>query len=483
MLSRPRARFAAALVTAVLAVAGVISIPATAAPMRLPISEVRMVNYYPASHGWSAMWTRWDAAEFDRDMARLAGLGANSVRLIVQSGAFGFPTPSATMQQRLAEAVRIADRHRLAVQLTLFDWFSSYGEIDASKRWASAVLAPYAADHRVWSVELQNELPVENPLAVTWAAALLPHLGDRTTAPVTVSVNGDPARLRSLKSLLGAARPDFWSYHYYDQVQASGAYQAFAAAKAHAAPLPLYIGETGVDTQLRSGEDKAAAYARQDHYFRTVFTAARANGLPAPAPWTLWDFAPGSYPGRQWAGQYAFGLYQLDGTAKLAAATVRAAFAGQPLGTGVNNSFENGAATPAQWSRYLPEAASFAVDTTVARTGSRSVRFSRSLGSPTGWPSIWTTPVQPIRPGATYTAAVWAKGRDVTGVNRVGLSWYDSNRRYLGVSASPAMAAGTSDWRQLVARGVAPTGAAVVAIHLQTTRNTGTVWFDDVTFG
>jgi hypothetical protein len=491
---RATPRTLVALLVAALATVALAAVPATAAkrtastatasPTRLPLEQVRLLNYYPAGHGWAAMWTGWDAAEFDRDMARVASLGANSVRLIIQTSAFGFPTPTATMRDRLKQAVNVAAKHGLSVQLTLFDWFSSFSDITGSKAWASAVLKPFADDARVFSVELQNELNVDNPAAVTWAAAMLPHLRAVTSAPTTVSVNGRPARLATLKTLLGTVSPHFWSYHYYDQVLGSGADNAFAAAKAVAAPLPLHIGETGVDTVPRLGEDATTADARQDHFYRTVFTAARAQGLPAPSPWTLTDFVQGSYPGQQWAGQYSFGLFRLDGTAKPAAATVRQAFTGAPLGADFNGSFETASAThPAEWTQYLAPLTSIAVDRTTARTGTNSVRFSASLGDATGWPSLWTTPIEAIQPGRSYTATVWAKGVDVAGVNRLGLTWYRADGSYIGVAPSASVTLGTSDWQQLTATGVAPADAAMVAIQLQTTRNTGSVWFDDVTFG
>jgi hypothetical protein len=313
---------------------------------------------------------------------------------------------------------------------------------------------------------------------------MLPYLQSITASPTTVSVNGTPARLASLKTLLGGVHPSFWSYHYYDQALGVGAASAFSLAKTIAAPEPLYIGETGVDTLPRIGEDVAAAEDRQDHFFRAVFTAAAARGLPAPSPWTLWDFTSSAIPGHPTPGQYSFGLLRTDGTLKPAALTTSNAFHGLPIDTSFNNSFERGTASlPAQWTRYLPDQAALAVDSTVARSGTHSLRFSQSLGDASGWPSVWTPPVQVLQPGRAYTATVWAKGTKVTGTNRLGLTWYDADGRYLGVSPSAAVDQGNSGWRQLTATGIAPLNAASVLVQLQTTRNTGTVWFDDVTFG
>jgi hypothetical protein len=461
----------------------VVATASAAAPTRLPVADAHLVNYYPASHGWTTMWSAWDAVEFDRDMAKVAEVGGNAVRLIVQPQAFGFPMPTPTMQSRLAQAIDVASRHQLAVELTLFDWFSAYSDIAGSKAWASALLAPYRDDARVFAVELQNELPVENSAAVSWAAALLPHLASLTGAPTTVSINGAPTRLSTLTAGLGTVRPSFWSYHYYDQNLGAGANSAFAAVKALAGPIPVFIGETGVDTLPRAGEDETTALDRQDHFYRAVFTAARAQGLPVPAPWTLYDFTATAIPGRPKATEFHFGLFRADGAAKPAATTVRAAFAGAPLSTSFNGSFERSSSMlPAEWSMYLPEQVTVAVDHTVAHSGAASVRLSNSLGDATGWPSLRTPVVQALSPGRTYTATAWAKGTSLTGTNRLAITWYDAQGRYLGATPSLVLPVGTTNWRLLTATGVAPPTTAAAFVQLQTTRNAGAAWFDDVTF-
>jgi hypothetical protein len=489
---RPLLKVVAVVVGALALLAGVAPLAqaatkfrtAAVTPTRLPVANAHLVNYYPASHGWTGMWTGWDAAEFDRDMTKVQSLGANAVRLIVHPQAFGYPAPTATMTARLASAVDIAAQHGLSVELTLFDWFSNYTDVAGSKTWATAMVQPFRNDVRVFAVELQNELPVENVAAVAWASAMLPHLASLGPIPTTVSVNGLPARLAALKTALGSVRPSFWSYHYYDQKLASGAYSAFGAAKSIAAPLPLFIGETGVDTWPRLGETQTAAEARQDHFYRAVFNAARAQGLPTPAPWTLFDFTTNSSFNLQTAPQYYFGLFRTDGSAKPAATSVRQGFTGAALASTFNGSFETlPSDVPAEWTLYLGDQASIAADTTVARTGAASLRVARSLGTPAGWPSAYTMPVEPVVPGRTYSLRGWGKGVDVTGANRLAITWYDANGAYLGVAPSSYVPAGTTDWQQLVATGVAPQNAAMLAINVQSTLNTGTIWVDDLTFG
>jgi hypothetical protein len=93
-----------------------------------------------------------------------------------------------------------------------------------------------------------------------------------------------------------------------------------------------------------------------------------------------------------------------------------------------------------------------------------------------------TPVVQALSPGRTYTATAWAKGTSLTGTNRLAITWYDAQGRYLGATPSLVLPVGTTNWRLLTATGVAPPTTAAAFVQLQTTRNAGAAWFDDVTF-
>src|SRR3954462_7650948 len=143
-------------------------VPVAAAGQLAVPSQLRLVNYFPAHNGWTYMWDRWDPAQIDRDFARIAGLSANTVRVVVEPGTFGYPTPSVQYAQRLATVVRLAGVHGLHVELTLFDWWDAYGEIAQSQQWAQALLAPYVHDARVAVVELRNEIDPGDAVSMTW---------------------------------------------------------------------------------------------------------------------------------------------------------------------------------------------------------------------------------------------------------------------------------------------------------------------------
>lgn len=308
------------------------AVPKSLAVLESRVRDLKEVNYYPAADGWTYMWSRFDPTAIDRDFARIRALGANTVRIIIQAPVFGFPTVRPVMANRLSEVIGLAAKHSLRVHLTLFDWWSQYTDIDGSKGWVSSLLSRYRDDPRIAVVELQNEIYPQNPSAVAWVRTMLPYLSTVLPGTLrTVSIASVPPEVFALFTQeLKNSLPDFWDYHYYGPP--GDAYSLLSSIKALAATRPLFVGETGYSTDGTPG-DQAAQEQAQAAYYQAVFTAAAELGLPSPAPWILNDFSPGAIPPisgiADEPAQYGFGLFQLNGTPKPAAAVVRAAFSGK----------------------------------------------------------------------------------------------------------------------------------------------------------
>jgi hypothetical protein len=453
---------------------------AEAAPLLVP-QQLRLVNYYPARNGWTYMWDRWDPAQIDRDFGLIASLQANTVRVIVQPAAFGFPQPRAEAAARLETVFGLAAAHGLYVQLTLFDWWTDYRKLGRSKRWASALLQRYAGDDRLAAVELRNEIDPNDANAVAWARTMLPYLhrilpGVPTT--ISVGANDGVRQMWTLRERLGAAaQPDFWSFHYYDKPEL--AVSAFAAAKAAVAPTPVFVGETGYhpgnsDPPVRKRADREDEQVR---YFRTLAAATTMLGLPPVAPWILLDFVRSGTPVRMKPAEYSFGLFRADGTPKPVVDAVRAAF-GTPLADPFfNGGFEQ--AGPALWRRR--GAASFTQDTSTFHSGAASASVAAVGGRATFRASLSTIPPVPwVVEGETLTLSAWVRGEGATGTTQLILRFYDGSRRQIAESASAPLAPGTTDWTQLALVQVVPAGSSYVRIVLSCDGNSGRVWFDDV---
>jgi hypothetical protein len=465
---------------------------------RVP-DETRSISYFPAKGGWTLMWTRFDADAIDRDFGRVAWLGANTVRVIVPAHAFGYPEPEPAMRARLERVVEIAAGHGLRVELTLFDWWHAYEDVAGSRRWAEAVLSPYAGDARIAFVELKNELRPQDAGASAWAAALIPYVRELSRKPVTISVPAlEPARdLGLLRAALGTAEPDFYSAHFYWRPELLAAH--LDAARTAVAPVPVRVAETGYSTAVSYDvlrgvpASPSAREAQQAYYLRSVASVARRLGLPPVAPWVLSDFAPDAIPpddpgvyGN--AREYRFGLFRVSGEAKPGAVALRAIFAGGPV-RGFNEGFEDavrderGISVPALWRIRPAQGAAFARDAHVARTGRGSARIDGTGGGTAPDAAFAIAPLDPaVGPGDRSTVTAFARAGAGCGEVRVALRWFASDRRVVGGAESPPLRCGGSGWRKLRAGGRAPAGASFVGIYLRAAHTVGSAWFDDVRY-
>jgi hypothetical protein len=260
-------------------------------------------------------------------------------------------------------------------------------------------------------------------------------------------------------------------------------------------PAPLFIGETGFPTWTGSDpiatlpDTQANLEAYQDYYFRQIELAAESLNLPLAAPWTLYDFLPSAMDPGELTDfvQQNYGLLRDDGSQKPAAATIASIFGGQTIDTWINGGFEQSTDTsagpePLLWKEWHPSEATFAWDLTVSHSGAASARISASSGDSSGVPAFYASPVTTIIPGSTYEAQVWARGENATGGTRLALAWFDARDNFLGQDESEWLPTGTTSWTLLQVTAAAPAGAAYVEIHLKSSYNTGTAWFDDVQF-
>jgi hypothetical protein len=471
---------------------------ASASAVQDLLRHIKEVNYYPENDAWANMWTRFNALEVSNDFARIQESGFNTVRIILQaiSGAFDYPVPMPAELHKLSQVVALAARYDLKVHLTLFDGWNQYTDIVGSKRWVNAVVQPYAGDPRISIIEVQNEMPLNAAGSLTWARTMIPFIQSIDGGiPVTISESG-LARMKILVNALLTTPPDFYDFHLYEYD--GRIYYTLEQVKALLHGAAFFIGETGYSTYAQSqvgfagtAHNTVAQEAQQEYYYRMVFLAAENLGLPFPAPWTLSDFSLTAFPGPAQPAtilQAYFGLWRLDGSSKPAAATVARLLAGGPIETSFNNSFEqsDGHGLPTLWRTEQNAApgftATFAWDTTVAHSGRASVRISDNTTSPSCVASFFLNPVQYVVPGQTYTVSVWAKGLRATGRSYASIAWFDATGNVLSQSASPGFPLGTYNWqiRRLIAR--APAQAAGMEIHLNSQGNSGTVWFDDVSF-
>jgi hypothetical protein len=439
---------------------------------------MKLVNYYPADHGWTGMWTDWAPSEFGADMQKISALGANAVRLIVFPSVTGFPLPRASEVAKINDAISIAGTNGLAVQLTLFDGFTNYGDLSGSKVWTDALFRQIVPNPAILLVEVRNEVVTSSPAVIKWVKAEIDIVRkDAPGIPVTVSAVGGLAGMETLKHLLGTHQPDVDDLHFYGDQQS--AYETFAAAKAAAMPTPLIVGEAGYST-TGGGPSAATADSSQADWYSQVLQATNLVGLPPAAPWTLYDFTShgipyASVPGRE----YGYGLFHADGSPKQAAAIISEEFhvqsapsTAQPTTSTVNVS---------NWQQWYPSG-TMRKTTSGGYLGAPMVELSKTGQSPFGATSYFAVPMHAVRSGQVWKAGVWAKTSNADGTNEIVLSWFNSQGTWMHVNDSSQSIGSSADWTELQVSARAPAGATGLRISLYSIGNSGTIAYSDITW-
>jgi hypothetical protein len=447
------------------------------------IAGLRLVNYYPAGDSWTKMWTNWNASALGSDFARIHALGGNAVRIIVFPYTFGWPKVSPLMAARFATTLDIAAQNDLAVQVTLFDWWGQYNDISQSKEWLRSLLRPYTSDPEIQLVELKDEVDPADSAEVAWVRALLPALQSvmrRTPSTVSVSGTSGPSGFMQLREELGGAPLDVADMHCYQSEVT--AYSWMLAAKRAAGDLPLFVGEIGDPSTDANGASTTAAAYQQAHWYSVVFAAARAAGVSTPAPWTLYDFKPGTIPSAESdPQQYYYGLYSDTGQWRPAVEVVKEAFAGHSVDTSnLDFSLVGENEVPMVWSSALSGQEGPSAVPKMGYHGSDSVGLSETRPCVAGAPSLSLVPTNPAISGQLWTVSAWAQGVNVHGITQVSLSWFNAAGSYVGNVASKPLRHGNSTWTRLTVTVRVPPHVTGVALDLNACGGSGTAWFANV---
>ncbi len=141
----------------------------------------------------------------------------------------------------------------------------------------------------------------------------------------------------------------------------------------------------------------------------------------------------------------------------------------------LNPGFEQGAnGTPTDWGATGTGTLSWASGTD--HSGSYSVEISGS-GTQAAWTQVINTGL--LSTGEQLQATVWAEGAAATGSNTVAVAWFGTNGNYISNNVSAPLPDGTSTWTELGVDATAPAGAAYGVLYLTSSKNTGSVFFDD----
>jgi hypothetical protein len=456
--------------------------------------------------------------------AKNMGFNSFHIFLAARPGVFDFPNPTQAELNHLADFYNRAKTVGIKLSITLFDeWLASsygkspYGHIAGSQAWAKAIIGALPDLANLSGIEVKNEIKLSSAaayslpngfdggwpsrapqygqvgrVATVWIRQMIPYI--RSIAPgmpVTASTNGDPTT--NLAAFVAAvkktdAAPDWYDWHCYTGTSPGLIYTRLQSAiNVVGGAGPLYIGETGCDSQPTGSRGALQGQQTEADYLQAVRWYCAKLGLPEPAQWILFDMLPSA----QITSGQRFGLYNTGGAIKLSGQMYRAIPPGTTVppisvnGTmqGGNQPDADGNALPPRWYLYKGsnnnQPITSAIDTVNTYQGNPSILLTGSENTLTGAnaPALMTNPITAPIPvaGQTYTWAAYLKASGSYGQPALEVSWYGANGAYLGTTKGAQLTL-TSLFTQYSLQTEAPAGAEYAEVLVKTPKNAGSIW-------
>lgn len=298
------------------------------------------VNYNPPWAPW-ALWERWDAGLVAADLDRIAGLGANAVRVALPWRNFRSSAPeSQRARARFDEFVAMARERGLRLIPILFDEYCKNSKPDGAGCWADwrwdaeaaelalALPAAYRREPTIALWDLANEPAWISPDEWSWGAGHRANRLDwlraaartvRAAAPYQPLIVGVslPSEARDV---VAAGVSEVISLHYYPQIHLDRQALAEEIAGFRSVHLPLLAEEIG----FSSSSELAGSEAAQRGFMCQALGTLRAAGAGM-----LWWHVQ-SWEQDSWEAQ--LGLFRADGSRKPAAEAFAAGCGGEGFG-------------------------------------------------------------------------------------------------------------------------------------------------------
>lgn len=280
---------------------------------------IKGINYYPKNSAWDTFGPLFnkDTIAMDFDIMKKAKL--NTVRIFIQYGDFGKAKIIPEKLEKLKTILDLAEAKKLAVIVTLFDFYSDY-TLDSwtlTHRHAEQIVSTFKDHKAVLAWDLKNEpnLDFENrdkDNVLSW----LDHMA-------TVIKENDPNHLmtigwsNSVEATNLADKMDFISYHFYNDMTHLE-YETNKLLKA--TKKPVVIEEFGVPSYGGIWNFWEGSLEKQAAYHQKMQAYFKKNNYSFMS-WTLYDFphVPDQVAGRwpwQKMRQKKFGFIDDKGNIK-----------------------------------------------------------------------------------------------------------------------------------------------------------------------
>ncbi|MDP5120779.1 MAG: cellulase family glycosylhydrolase [Spirosomaceae bacterium] len=285
------------------------------------IRSMKGVNYYPQKTPWKDFWLNYDEKIIAKDLKIIKKLRLNTVRVFINYEQFGKGNVVPEMLERLNHFLDTAEKNKLGVMVTLFDFNSNYNLLNfpATDRQLETILTRFKNHPAILAWDLKNEPDLDfyyqNEFDVKEWLSLMVRQAKKydNSHPITIGW-AYPESASYLSEKL-----DFISFHYYRDVEELG--NVIDTLKLQIGEKPLVLQEFGLSSYESSLFPISVSPKQQAEHLQKVQRILTAKGNIPYIYWTLYDFENVSSEiagGRPWQinTQKHFGVIDINGNLK-----------------------------------------------------------------------------------------------------------------------------------------------------------------------
>lgn len=279
---------------------------------------IKGINYYPQASPWDMFGDNFSSTIINNDFALIKNAGLNTIRIFIQYEDFGKADVKPEKLEKLKQTLELAEKNKLKVIVTLFDFYGDYSVQDwtLTHRHAEKIVSSFKDYSAIlaWDIKNEPDLDFKNRgknNVLKWLEYTTKQIKKFDPNHLITIGWSNTKAAENLTSLV-----DFVSYHYY----LSNFEKDVATLSVNVPNKPLVLQEFGLSSYngfwnlFGANEEDQAQYHKK---MQAIF----AEKNIAYISWTLYDFdkiptsVVGSLPWRK-NKQKQFGFIDKNGNKK-----------------------------------------------------------------------------------------------------------------------------------------------------------------------
>ena len=289
-------------------------------PVSVDSVDIKGINYYPQAHPWAMFGEQFSTDIISKDFKIIKDAGLNSVRLFVPYDDFGKAAVQPKKLEKLIKTFDIAEKQKLKIVLTLFDFYGDYSVMNwtLNQRHAETIVNALKNHNALLAWDIKNEPNLDfesrgQDLVIAWLENMIDLVKSVDHKhPVTIGWS-NTQNASILKD-----KVDLVSFHYYEDLDELD--EAINTLKTNIPDKPLVLQEFGLSSYRGLWNPFGHSEDDQAEYHQKMQEHIAAHKLHYMS-WTLYDFIEiptevvGRLPWRKQAQEH-FGFLNQNGETK-----------------------------------------------------------------------------------------------------------------------------------------------------------------------